>query len=335
MEPIQFFLPETEEVFARLPSTVGEYWDWQATATGLFPYWGRYHWVLQTYLYLKDAGLPVRLVRTLPEAGIIATHMDCVDYGFRPNRNQILVIMLVDREVPHPHAHLHITHNPVQGLPWGISHRYMPPWPQIGLIPRDPRRGDTFETLGYFGYENNLVPAIRDAGFQQQLAALGVRLEIPPPATWHDFSQVDAIVAIRSFGRDQPLLSKPSLKLYNAWLAGVPAIFGHETAYRAEGEPGKGYLEATTPDELLACVSRLRRDPQGRRAIVERGRALVRQFEPERNVMRWKSLLVQEFDQAGLRHHRQFGGRLLRSLKGSILERTLWRQQGRFNIKGP
>lgn len=331
MEPIQFFLPETEEVFARLPSTVGEYWDWQATATGLFPYWGRYHWVLQTFLYLKDAGLPVRLARTLPEAGIIATHMDCVDYGFRPNREQILVIMLVDREVPHPHAHLHITHNPVQGLPWGIRHRYMPPWPQIGLIPRDARRGDSFETIGYFGYENNLDPAIRDAGFQQGLKDLGVRLEIPPPSSWHDFSQVDAILAIRNFGRGNPLLSKPSLKLYNAWLAGVPAIFGYESSYRAEGEPGRAYLEAVSPEQVLASIEQLKNDLVFRRSLVSRGQALVEQYRPESTVGRWASLLAADVNELASRYPRSAASRLIKDTRGTVLERILWRRPGAFS----
>ena len=55
---VSFYLPETEETYLELPKSVAEYWAWQSAAVGLFPYWGRYHWVLQTYLYLKDAGLP-------------------------------------------------------------------------------------------------------------------------------------------------------------------------------------------------------------------------------------------------------------------------------------
>jgi hypothetical protein len=330
MVELQFFLPEKPEVFAALPKRVADYWHWQATATGLLPYWGRYHWVLQTYLYLREGGVPVTLVDRLPEQGVVITHMDCVDYGFRPPPGLTLVVMLVDREVPHPRAHLHVTHNPLQRLPFGLPCCYMPPWPQIGIVPRDPARGDRFESIGYFGYRNNLHPAIADPAFAEALAAMDLKLECPEPSTWHDFSQVDAVVAIRTLGRADAHLSKPALKLYNAWLAEVPSILGHETAYRAEGRPGTGYLEATSVDELLQAIRTLKENTALRRSIVAWGREQARQYEPPRTVARWKSLIA---DRLQPLHRAQTGNALRQGwhgLRGSALERLLWRMPGRF-----
>ena len=328
--PVCFLLPEPDAVLAALPRTIDDYWEWQGSAAELTPYWGRYHWVLQSYLYLKAAGLPVTLCNEVPARGVIVTHFDCIDYGFRPKPAQTLIVLLVDREVPHPRARLHVLHNPLQRLPLGLAHDYMPPWPQIGLVPRDPARGDRFETVGYFGYAHNLHADIVAEPFQDEMRRLGLRLVVPPPARWHDFSDIDCIVAIRNFGRDVPHFNKPSLKLLNAWLAGVPAILGHETAYRSEGRPGTGYLEATSPAELLAALQALKEDPARRRGLVEHGRQAVEAFGVDRTVERWRRLL----SQAAASGHRPGGrlgmGALRQKALEAVRERVLWRRPGWF-----
>jgi len=327
---ISFYLPEPDSVIDGLPASIGDYWAWQGTASQLTPYWGRYHWVLQTYLYLKQAGLPVVVTNALPASGVILTHMDCVDYGFRPGPEQYLAIMLVDREVPHPRAHMHILHNPIQRLPLGLRHRYMSPWPQIALVPRDPARGDRFETLGYFGYPNNLHPSISDPAFQAEIQRIGLRMHVPAAAAWHDFSAIDCIMAVRNFGRAEPHLNKPSLKLFNAWLAGVPAVLGYETAYREEGAPGSGYLEATTPEELLAALRTLQSEPDRRRALIEHGRQAMLDFGVERTVERWRRLLNDELlPEAAQRGDGPFS-KMQRAAVNAVRERILWRRPGWF-----
>jgi hypothetical protein len=325
-----FLLPESDAVLAALPQTISDYWAWQGTAAELTPYWGRYHWVLQTYLYLKAAGVPVTLRNEMPARGVIVTHFDCVDYGFKPSPEQYLVVLLVDREVPHPRAHLHVLHNPLQRLPMGLRHAYMPPWPQIGLVPRDAARGDRFETLGYFGYPHNLHPDLSTDAFQDELRALGLRLVVPPPAEWHDFSGIDCLVAIRNFGRDVPHYNKPSLKLINGWLAEVPTILGHETAYRAEGQPGRGYLEATDAAEVLAALRELRDDPARRHALVAHGRAAMRDFEVDRTVGRWRLLLQQAVAAGRTPPSASMLVAMRRGAAGALRERVLWRRPGWF-----
>ena len=102
--PIYFFLPCSEAQFNRLPTSLGAYSEWQASERELNPYTGRYHWVLQTYLHLLEAGQDARLVRSMPSEGIVLAHIETLAYGQRPTRELLVVPMLVDKNVPLPGA---------------------------------------------------------------------------------------------------------------------------------------------------------------------------------------------------------------------------------------
>lgn len=276
------------------------------------------------------AGLPVELVNRLPDEGIVMTHIDCLAYGFKPSRKLFLVALLVDREVPHPYAQFHITHNPLQKLHLGLAYRYMPPWPQVGLIPRSPTCGDRFEKIGFFGYPEHLDSHLQDFWFQQVLQNLGLSIVIPPPADWNDFSDVDAVLALRNFGSGNAHLNKPSLKLYNAWMAGVPAILGFETAFRSEGRSGEDYLEATSVDEVLAALRQLKAHPECRANIVRAGKTSVARYTPEATIARWIKLIQDEL----IPCCREWQSRRYRSwwnhVAGRVREGILWRRPGWF-----
>jgi hypothetical protein len=323
-------LPCDDEVFTRLPRSIDDYWHWQTHASDVRPFWGRYHWVLQTCLYLQQSGCPVELVRELPDDGIVISHVECFDYGLKPSSRRLVVALLVDSDVPNPGASLHVTHNPVQGLRLGMPYRYMPPWPQVSLQPRAASREQRFETVGFFGYPYNLHPDLASDHFQQRLQGLGLRLVMPAPARWHDFAQIDTVLAIRNFGRSASHLNKPSLKLINAWLAGVPAVLGHESAFRAEGRPGQGYLEATNEDEAYAALARLAESPALRRSLVDTGMEMARGFSVDLTRQRWVHLIDDELVPA----YRQWLGSPARRLRAHgaalVKERLLWRMAGRF-----
>jgi hypothetical protein len=327
---IQFFVPVSDDIFSTIPESVEEFWLWQTTTSGLHKYWGKYHWVLQTYIYLKMSMVNVILTNKFPEEGIVITPMVCINYDFRPNKDLYIVILLVDIDHPHPYAQLHITHNPVQKLPLGLAQRYMPPWPQIGLLPREPLRGSRFETVGYFGYPENLDDQINSDVFRVKLSAIGLNIYIPQPANWHDFSQVDVVLAIRKFGVTEPHLNKPSLKLYNAWLAGVPAILGYESAYRSEGKPGIDYLEAASIDDVYKYLCILKDDPALRSEIVANGCSAVRQYMPSETVKKWQSLLVEGVLPLHTRWRTHTFRRYGHLLLGYVKERIFWRRPGWF-----
>ena len=270
---VYFYLPCLAPQFQRLPRRLQEYADWQKTETELSPFMGRYHWVLQTYLQLREVSANVYVVRELPTDGIVISHVECLDYGQRPSPKMLLVSLLVDKDIPLPHASLHVTHNPVQRLPLMLRQHYIPPWPQIGLVPRSAARGRRFENVAFVGYPENLHRDLASEKFARSLADLGLCLVIPAPADWHDFSEIDVVLAVRNFGCADLHLNKPALKLYNAWLAQVPAVLGFESAYRREGQPGVDYLEATSADDILVALRRLADEPGLRDRII----ALLRQ----------------------------------------------------------
>ncbi|NEQ27236.1 MAG: glycosyltransferase family 1 protein, partial [Microcoleus sp. SIO2G3] len=113
---------------------------------------------------------------------------------------------------------------------------------------------------------------------------------------WNDYSQVDAIVAVRSFDQQQLYLnrnyiSKPATKLYNAWLAGVPAILGCESAYQAERQHPLDYLEVTSPTDILSVLKRLRDEPSLRQEIVKNGQIRAQQIHPSNITSRWCNFL--------------------------------------------
>lgn len=120
------YLPCTDAQFERLPRKLSDYAQWQASETELNPFLGRFHWVLQTQPHLQAAGVDSRLTNRPGEAGILYSHVECLPYGIRPSKKQLLIAALVDKDVPLPYAFLHVTHNPVQRLPFFPASLHQP-----------------------------------------------------------------------------------------------------------------------------------------------------------------------------------------------------------------
>jgi hypothetical protein len=76
----------------------------------------------------------------------------------------------------------------------------MPQWPQPGLLPRDPNRGDRFEIAAFFGYEHNLASELRNPLWTAQLRDLGLSWHSVPRHEWHDYRHVDVVIAVRKSG---------------------------------------------------------------------------------------------------------------------------------------
>jgi hypothetical protein len=159
------------------------------------------------------------------------------------------------------------------------------------LIPRNPNRGEKFENVAFMGVEESLSPELRSECFYAEVQQLGLRwLPIYDKAKWPDYSEVDAVVALRAHG-DPAINRKPATKLYNAWLAGVPAILGAESAFQHEGNPGYDYLEASSMAEVIGALQQLRDDVGLRRAIFERGCARARSLTSAKLCVQWIDLI--------------------------------------------
>jgi len=52
---------------------------------------GSWVWTLQTYLWLRDSGCPVHLVKEMPDAGIVVACSGLVAVDFMPGPRQFLV----------------------------------------------------------------------------------------------------------------------------------------------------------------------------------------------------------------------------------------------------
>jgi hypothetical protein len=293
--PIYFYCPQ-KETDNNLPS-ISSYWQWLCAQNSISSMQGGGNiWTLQTYLYLKEFGFPCKLVTTMPDEGIVLTHRDFLDASFQPNRKLLLVCLRADVD-RHPYAQLHIVQNPYQKInksPISVWESYfIPHWPQASLIPRDPQRGDTFENVTFIGNEINLVPEFRDSSWYEQLDSLGLKFHKKLSHNeWHDHSNIDVILAIRSFGRENYWRGKPASKLYNAWHAGIPAILSFETAFRAERKSDLDYLEATSLAEVIAALKRLKNDRQLRQAIIENGKIRAKETQPEIMVAKWQNFIT-------------------------------------------
>lgn len=246
-------------------------------------------WIYQTWRRLSDEGADVALVENLPSEGIVVTLNGWLAPDYVAPR-ELFVAGVVADGLPHPGVDVQIVQNlwHAKRLPGAV---FMPHWPQPGLVPRDASRGAKLENVCFFGDAKNLAPELRDSAWQRKLLeATGARFEIRGAERWHDYHDVDAVVAVRNFGSGaQP--HKPATKLYNAWLAGVPFIAGNDSAYRAEGNPGGDYLTAGSPDEVIARFLELRDAPQRRAEIVTRGRKRSEEFETAKLTARWKAML--------------------------------------------
>lgn len=297
MPPIYFYFPKNKLAVTTLPQKANSFWQWMSDCDAISPMQsGGCFWTLQTYLYLNDYGFPCKIVDQMPDEGIIVSHRDYLDDSFRPSAKSLLVCLRADVD-RHPYAQLHVVQNPHQSIPrrntnlWE-SH-FIPHWPQPSIIPRDPNRGDIFENVTFLGNEINLVPEFRSQSWHDQLKDLGLKFQKKlNHDEWNDYSDIDVILAIRSFGRQNEWNGKPASKLYSAWHAGVPVILGHESAFRVERKSNLDYLEATSLEEVLLSLSQLQNNANLRLAMIENGFLRAQETSPDNMVLKWKGFLT-------------------------------------------
>jgi hypothetical protein len=235
-------------------------------------------WIGMTGRHMQDAGIDCDVADAFPPRGVIVTHVQALPRRVVQSPDQVIVNCLGDRaykrwtgsvvvhQSPHQLVDPRIEERLKRSVP-DTHHCYIPHWPQPGLIPRDPARGDRFDTVAYIGHPNEIDPAMRDPAFAAGLRELGIEWRIiDDSAQWHDYHDLDALIALRA--RPGLVTHKPATKLFNAWLAGVIPLLGPEAAFRYEGRPGVDYIEIGTPQEAIDAIRALRCDPDRRRRLV-------------------------------------------------------------------
>jgi hypothetical protein len=314
MAPIYFYIPESQ-LQGPLPEHASDYWQWRISKSRGHMFLGKFDWTLQTYLYLKEDGFPCELAKTQPSEGIVVSHKDFLNDIQRPTKSTLLVCLKSDRQ-PHRYAQAHIVQNPEDTVhsiqEQLVKSFFVPHWVQPLLVPRNMERGDRFENIGYVGSAIELDSLFQKQSWRDTLKAMGLDWIMATTSDgWSDYSALDALVAIRkcnSPGEDFHF--KPATKLYNAWHAGIPAILGVESAYRAERKSEHDYLEASSPDEVIRALKRLRDDSELRKQMVRNGRMRALETRPENIVKIWEDFLTHVATPA---YHRWCGSGWVRS----------------------
>ncbi len=324
---ICFYVP-SPDIVAGVPRSIGDYWGWidgavkrapanLANGKGPCTWLGPYNWTIQTYLYLKEAGVRCDLTAMLPERGVIVAHGDFLPPALRPTRDQFIVEIKPDRPLQCRHANFVIVQNRHDPLRQGWARALVPSafvnyWPQPGLLPRDVSRGDRFENVCFMGNSEQFL-AETDV-LETKVRKLGLSWWMPPRHQWHNYSTVDAIVAVRPLATLASLSTdvvsfftperKPASKLYNAWLAGVPAILSPEVGFQSLRRSELDYLEASTIPDIVAALDKLKQNPDLRRAMAENGRRRAVPFAPTQTAAAWRALIDRQILPAFGRWHR-------------------------------
>jgi hypothetical protein len=251
-------------------------------------------WIYQTWALLTEAGVNISLVSELPTKGLVLALSGTLNSSFRSDHHtpDFFLVDIVADGLPHPAAHFHLVQNQAHARRLLHSH-FIPHWPQPALIGREASREELFKRVAFFGDPKNLAAELLSPTWQERLEKeLSLECEIRRANQWHDYSNVDAAIAIRDFSCSRQL-HKPATKLYNAWLAGVPFIGGHDSAYRADGRAGIDYLVAQSPEQALEHLRRLKEDPAFRTQLVQNGFESGKNFSRPATLERWK-LLIEE-----------------------------------------
>ena len=258
----------------------------------------RYHlgyhaWIVQAYQRLQERQFPCSLSQEFPDEGIVIGFRTTFPHDARPSGRRFLVCVQADYP-PFAYSNVDIVQNPTQVRTARGKLRYhIPHFPQIGLIPRAEEHGDRFCRVGYFGrlYGVNRSPVLGSFEFRRWLENHGFELVVGhEPRQWHDYSNIDAIIAIRSFA--SPHKHKPATKLVNAWLGNVPAILGPESAYRAIRCSEFDYIEVDSIEATQNALMMLRKNPDLRREMVKHGKLRAKAYTFESITQAWIDLLA-------------------------------------------
>jgi hypothetical protein len=291
--------------------------DWRQFMTG------ERAWILQTYLRLRGVCQRLRLVSRLPDEGIAifsAKHRRHLLSAHRFARPGALLVAVREDVGRTPFADCELVQNPSQACDGNTIH--MPLWPQPGLLARDEARGDALRAVAFKGYVENLHPSFRQPEWRAFLESRGLewQLDAVPFArtpsgnhqvSWNNFRSTDLVVAVRPHD-DSLHPRKPATKLYNAWLAGAPALIGPELACRALRRDDLDYIEVRDCAEAMRAIDGILANRERYRALVGRARQRAPEFSVATIVDRWRALIEQE---------------LPRRAEGARGRRPLWLRQ--------
>jgi hypothetical protein len=293
-QAVTFFIPDAEQVASLIKADPDR--DFQLFGTGVQV------WIGQTYLRLKQMGLPVILSHKVPTSGIAVVHADHVSDVLR-GRSLLSDLTLVVVRADRPHranADFEIVqnaHSAGNNKTFHIQH-----WPQPGLIARDPARDCKVENVAFKGAVGEMAQGLTTPEWAESLREQGMEWRTDAvtftgnntayQVNWHDYRDVDVVVAMRK-DTSRLYANKPASKLINAWLAGVPAILGPEQAFRELKRDELDYIEVKSEAEAREAILRLKNDPVLYQAMVERAHQRAQEVTTRQCAANWAKLLFE------------------------------------------
>jgi hypothetical protein len=268
---------------------------------------GRNSWIAQTYVRLRRPlearGWTVTAGSRHVPGSITLAHRDDANEFLSGAFRSFLVIVRADRQ-PAMACDLAIVQNGIGAM---AHERFVPLWPQPGLVPRDVRRGTAISRIAYMGRLVSPPAWFSDPALHAALAERNIRFEIRTSG-WERYDDVDVVVAARD---EVPtvLATKPATKLYNGWIAGVPVLAAPEPAYEELRRSSLDFLRVESARDVLAGIDRLRAQPALYRAMVANGHARAPEFDVASITARWCDLLEREALPRHLRSHATFARR--------------------------
>ena len=267
-------------------------------------------WVI--YLMLKDQGWDVRICHGYPASGILVIHRSHVKkFVWNPD---LFVVSLQWDYKRDDRAQIHLVSNYFKtsrnALGWldrisfkGLQY-YIPPIMHPVIIPRDRQRGDTFENIAFIGDPKNLDDAFKTKDFVQAVQEMGMRFIIrSEPQEMPDYSDVDAVIAIRKIGR--VITNKPPTKLINAWRGGVPSLLGCEIGFREARQSEYDYIEVDSVDDVISGLERLKTDIKFRKKMIENAMHRAQPYSADGQRQIWidffRSNVIPAFDRWNMR----------------------------------
>ncbi|NET73972.1 MAG: glycosyltransferase family 4 protein [Sphaerospermopsis sp. SIO1G2] len=302
--PVYFYLPKSywqasDQISLMLDKylngliKLSDLWEWHVDTHPGLKSDGLFAWIILPYLCLKSQKFECELVDNIPKKGIVILPRKFIDDDLKPSHECLFVMIKYDGKI-HSYSQIHIVQNPQDELIIQKSrlwkNHYIPHYLQPGLLPRDIQHGDRFQNLAYFGLEDNIAPELKTNQWIEKLKFLGYNWSVVNRKKWYDYSNVDAVIAVRSFD-SRSYDVKPASKLYNSWQAGVPAILGSESSFQAEKNSELDYIEVTSPEQIIAALETLRNNPDLRQKMVENGKQRSQKTLPDVVTQQWMNFL--------------------------------------------
>lgn len=224
-----------------------------------FPYWlgGKINWVLRSYFEMRKMLENVTISEDA-EPGIINFSHSQNWFGrsrvgeFRVGvRADYFRVYDIDYEV---------VQNKNQATN-RLKRVYLPYWPVPHVIPRNKSRLK-IENIVYSGRPGgrNLGQFEHSPTLKNFLNKNHLNFLKKKPTSWHEHSNTDLMIAIRSLDKSF-YNEKPASKLFLSYRTGVPLITGYDSAYSQHGVPGRSFLPVSSENELISVLDELINTP--------------------------------------------------------------------------